>query len=131
MRVKRIALVAGATGLSVLMSGCGGSPGPAATVTMTAQPSPAPTVTVTMAAPTRSPSDPLSSIDAWSACYAAVHAEFDLPGDSGARTFDPAAITASVDGSFEVEIVFPGVLTTCSISGTLGRPVLTLSSIDI
>jgi hypothetical protein len=114
-----------------MLAGCAGTPAAAPTVTVTVEATPSPVPTVTAPAATRSATDPLTALDAWTACYAAVHSEFDLTDDADTLPYEPSAVTPLADGAFEVEIVFPGILTTCTIAGSLARPLLTLSSIDI
>lgn len=116
---------------ALALAGCASGAAPAASTT------PGPTVTVTAtvtATPepvAQSPDDPLTALEAWSICYARAVGDGGLPTDDWVPpTFQPETVKAEGDG-FSMLLGFApkgegwGAGYDCSVSGTLGAPVIT------
>jgi hypothetical protein len=115
---KRGLLIAGVVAASVVLGGCASTaPLPAPTVTLAA--SPAPTVTATPAPVTAD--SPLQPIDAWAIC-----ASFMIGLPQKLNSFGPDTVTEK-NGVFTVITVGNGDAAGagCTLTGTLGKPVVT------
>jgi hypothetical protein len=97
---------------------------PQPTTTVTAAPSPAVTVTATASA---APGDPLTSLDAWTVCYAFLtryasrsDTSFVIPQ---LRSYEPQWVTVAT-GALQVQISPAGQPGdwTCTVAGTVGAP---------
>ena len=127
----KVVPVVTAVGALLLLSGCSsagastakGNPAPAPTVTVTAAPSAAP----------RSPSDPLTALDAWVACAATAKKSYDFDMQVAGTKWNPYtadAVTPKSDGTFSVTVGFtpkgaPAAdAATCTVGGTLSNPVI-------
>ncbi len=109
---------------AVALAGCAAQPLPAKTVTATVTATPAPVA--------RSASDPLTELDAWLACYAAVTTAYAEQSDATPAWYPyrEGAVSTNADGSFHTAIGFPAgggsAINTCDASGTVGSPKVVL-----
>jgi len=100
------------------------------------EPEPTATVTETLTAtpPPRSADDPLTGLDAWTACSGAVRATYILENpQTEVLPYAEDSVVVQPDGSYEVTLgVFDpasteenpvyGVQATCLVAGTVGEP---------
>jgi len=100
------------------------------------EPMPVPTVTVTAAATPapRSADDPLTALDAWTACSGAVRATYVLENPTTeVLPYSSDSVVVQPDGAYEVtlgvenpastvESPIYGVQATCLVAGTVGEP---------
>ena len=114
---------------AALLAGCSsntGLPEPVPTTTVTE--------TLTATTPPRSAADPLTGLDAWTACSGAVRATYVLENpQTEVLPYSADSVVVQPDGSYEVtlgvadpasteENPIYGVQATCLVAGTVGEP---------